>query len=37
MREKLELELLPPKEKKEVTDEEIAEAYIKIINLFLNE
>lgn len=33
MREKLELILLPPKEKKEVTKEDIAKAYIDIINL----
>ncbi len=31
-KEKLELVLLPPKEKKEVTDEAIAKAYIDIIS-----
>jgi len=35
-REKIELVLLPPKERKEVTEEDIADAYIKLISL-LNE
>ena len=35
MNEKIELELLPPKEKKEVTQEEIAKAYAEIIMLLI--
>ena len=31
--QKLELELLPPKEKTTVTDEDIARAYAEIINI----
>jgi hypothetical protein len=36
MREKLELILLPPQEKKEVSEQDIAKAYIDIMNLLLN-
>ena len=37
MKEKIELVLLPPKEKKEVTQEEIAKAYAEMIMLLSEE
>ena len=37
MKEKIELVLLPPKEKKEVTQEEIAKAYADMIMLLTEE